>query len=231
MNSVAGLLQSWKGSAATFLAWWRDELWGLVPEQVRVHLASGETSLVVATGPTGLQVLEETGGKVSRRQSGPGRRPRRSLRLSASGASVRRSAWVCAFRCRAASGAASSCRWPRAGTRPDPRSRSRAVDAVQAEGCLYRRLYRRRRGRGRPDQGRPAGRQARDHRPDPGGAARRRPEGRFRRLLGRARGSAALPVNFLAAAGPQRTDFGRLVTAPAPAGGVRGAAGGRRCLC
>ena len=27
-------------------------------------------------------------------------------------------------------------------------------------------------------------------------------------------GSAALPVNFLAAAGPQRTDFGRLVTAP-----------------
>ena len=65
MDSVAGMLQSWKGSAATFLAWWRDELWGLVPEQVRVHLASGETSLVVATGPTGLQVLEEAGGKVS----------------------------------------------------------------------------------------------------------------------------------------------------------------------
>ena len=65
MDSVAGLLRSWKGSAGTFLAWWRDELWGLVPEPVRVHLASRETSLVVATAPTGLQVLEEAGGKVT----------------------------------------------------------------------------------------------------------------------------------------------------------------------
>jgi general secretion pathway protein L len=63
MNSVPGILQSWKGSAATFLAWWRDELWGLVPEQVRVHLAAGETSLVVSATPTGLQVLEDAGGR------------------------------------------------------------------------------------------------------------------------------------------------------------------------
>jgi|EndMetStandDraft_5_1072996.scaffolds.fasta_scaffold09947_3 general secretion pathway protein L len=64
MSTVADMLQSWKGSAATFLTWWRDELWALVPEHVRVHFASGETTLVVATASTGLQVLEDAGGRV-----------------------------------------------------------------------------------------------------------------------------------------------------------------------
>jgi general secretion pathway protein L len=65
MDSVAGLLQSGKGSAVAFLSWWRDELWGLIPERVRVHLASGETRLVVATAPDGLQVLEEVRGRIT----------------------------------------------------------------------------------------------------------------------------------------------------------------------
>ncbi|HEU0290103.1 MAG TPA: PilN domain-containing protein [Burkholderiales bacterium] len=63
MDSIAGLLQSSKGRAGTFLAWWRDELWGLVPEAVRIHLASGARSVVVASAPTGLQVFEEAGGR------------------------------------------------------------------------------------------------------------------------------------------------------------------------
>lgn len=62
-SSVAGMLQSWKARATTFLTWWQDELWGLVPEHVRARLASSETGVVVATSPAGLQVLEEVGGR------------------------------------------------------------------------------------------------------------------------------------------------------------------------
>jgi general secretion pathway protein L len=62
-SSIAGMLQSWKGSTTAFLIWWRDELWGLVPEFIRVRLTSSETGIVVATSPVGMQVLEAVGGR------------------------------------------------------------------------------------------------------------------------------------------------------------------------
>ena len=62
-SSVAGMLQSWKANTTAFLIWWRDELWGLVPEYIRARLASNETGIVVATSPAGMQVLEEVGGR------------------------------------------------------------------------------------------------------------------------------------------------------------------------
>jgi len=62
-SSIAGMLQSWKGSTTAFLIWWRDELWGLVPEYIRVRLTSSETGIVVATSPVGMQVLEAVGGR------------------------------------------------------------------------------------------------------------------------------------------------------------------------
>ena len=193
MDSFAGLLKSWKGSAVTFLTWWRDELWGLVPEQVRVHLASGETSLVVAIAPTGLQVLEDDRRQGQARQSDPGA-GRGGRCGSAHQARACAGAPGCAHsgaellqaQRRAAAGRACGCG-------PYPRARSGAVDAVQAEGCLYRRLYRRRLGRGRPDQGRSADRQAPDHRPDPGGAARRRPRRSISSIAGTSRGRRPCP--------------------------------------
>ena len=228
MHSFAGLLELWKGSAVTFLTWWRDELWGLVPEQVRVHLAPGETSLVVAICNDRIAGAGGRRRQGQARQSDPG--AGRGCRCgSAHQARACAGAPGCAHsgaellqaQRRAAAGRACGCG-------PYPRARSGALDAVQAEGCLHRRLHRRSLGRGRPDQGRSADRQAPDHRPDPGRAARRRPRGRFRRLLGRA-GARGPARQFpgggkVAAHGLEPARHG-----PAAAGGVRGAAAGRRC--
>jgi general secretion pathway protein L len=63
MNSVAGTLQSWREGATAFLQWWRDELWGLVPEPVRARVAGGETRTIVSVAASGMQVLEEAAGR------------------------------------------------------------------------------------------------------------------------------------------------------------------------
>jgi general secretion pathway protein L len=213
MDSVAGLLQSWKGRAATFLAWWRDELWGLVPERVRVHLASGGTSLVVATVPNGLQVLEEAGGKVSAvspvlvpdEASAAAQRIRRERAPERLG--VRIPVQSCFRR---------SVELPTA-ARGDA-GRILELDLERSTPFKLKDVY----TAAYIDEGSGAGgrikavqlvakREAIDPILEELRAADLKVD--FVDCWDEA-GSAALPVNFLAAAGPQRTDFGRLVTAP-----------------
>ena len=56
-----------------FLAWWRDELWGMVPERVRRLLAGGDAGIVLAQVDGGFAVVDASTGRA---RSGPADAPR-----------------------------------------------------------------------------------------------------------------------------------------------------------
>jgi general secretion pathway protein L len=213
MNSVADMLESWKGSAIAFLTWWRDELWALVPEQVRVHLASGETNLVVTTAPTGLQVLEESGGKV---------RPASPILVPAEAAAAaqriarERAPERLGLRIPVQSCFRRSVELPTA-ARGDA-GRILELDLERSTPFKLKDVYTAAyidEGSGAPGRIKAVQLIAKRQTIDPMLEELRAADLKvdFVDCWDEA-GQAPLPVNFLAAAGPQRTDFSRLVTAP-----------------
>jgi general secretion pathway protein L len=59
MRSGAPALRSVTDSATRFLAWWRDELWGLVPERVRRLFDGAGPGAILAQVEGGFQILDE----------------------------------------------------------------------------------------------------------------------------------------------------------------------------
>jgi general secretion pathway protein L len=58
MQSGGSALQSLGGGLATFLAWWRDELVGLVPDRVRAAFGQAKSDVVLAQVDDGFVVLD-----------------------------------------------------------------------------------------------------------------------------------------------------------------------------
>ncbi|MBO0766452.1 MAG: PilN domain-containing protein, partial [Hyphomicrobiaceae bacterium] len=59
MASGTPALHSVAGSATRFLNWWRDELWGLMPERMRRFLTDADAGVILAQVDTGYQILTE----------------------------------------------------------------------------------------------------------------------------------------------------------------------------
>lgn len=56
-----------------FLGWWRDELWGMVPERVRRLLAGGDAGIVLAEVEGGFAIIDASAGPA---RYGPADAPR-----------------------------------------------------------------------------------------------------------------------------------------------------------
>jgi len=63
MQGGGPALQSLRDGLLGFLAWWRDELRGLLPERARRLFSRDEPSLVLAQLDSGFQVFEEAAGR------------------------------------------------------------------------------------------------------------------------------------------------------------------------
>ena len=59
MQSGAPALRSVMDASGRFLAWWREELWAMVPERVRRLLAGADGGIVLAQVEGGFQIVEE----------------------------------------------------------------------------------------------------------------------------------------------------------------------------
>lgn len=66
MESVAPALNSIADGVARFFAWWRDELWGLVPERARRLFVGGDAGVVLAQVETGFQIVAEHRARMQR---------------------------------------------------------------------------------------------------------------------------------------------------------------------
>jgi len=83
MQSGAPALRSAMEGTSCFLAWWRDELLGMVPERLRRLLMEADGCIVLAKVDGGFQIIEEPASRARRR---PGAAPRPLSREEALGA-------------------------------------------------------------------------------------------------------------------------------------------------